>query len=60
MSKAEQYDQPDIDKVIEAEREGSHPIGHRAVREVLEVTPLLQQDFEARTNVYNRGEDKLK
>jgi len=46
MSKTERYDQPDIDAVVEQEREGGHPIGHRAVKQVLEATPLAQQRFD--------------
>lgn len=46
MGRTERLEQQDIDRVIEAERQGSHPIGHRAVREVLEVTTTAQQEFE--------------
>ena len=52
MSRAEQHDQQDIDVVFEREREGSHPLGtrlgHRAVREELEVTDVAQQGFEGK------------
>lgn len=46
MSQTERHEQPDIDRVIEAEREGGHPIGHRVVREVLEVTPTAQAEYD--------------
>lgn len=50
MSKAEQLDQQDIDAVFEKEREGGHPLGHRAVRQVLEVTEVVQQGFDGTVN----------
>lgn len=50
MGRTERLEQEDIEAVFEQEREGGHPLGHRAVRQVLEVTPLAQQDFEGRTN----------
>lgn len=50
MSRTEKLDQQDIDAAIEREREGGHPLGHRAVREELEVTPLAQEGFEGRVN----------
>jgi len=54
VSRAEQHDQQDIDVVFEREREGGHPLGtrlgHRAVREILEVTPLAQEGFEGGVN----------
>lgn len=54
MSRTEKLEQQDIDAAIEREREGSHPLGtrlgHRAVREELEVTPLAQEGFEGRVN----------
>lgn len=53
MGRTERLEQPDIDAVIEAERQGGHPLGHRAVVETLEVTPLAQQEFER--TVYGRG-----
>lgn len=53
MGRTERLEQPDIDAVIEAERQGGHPLGHRAVRETLEVTPLAQQEFER--TVYGRN-----
>lgn len=50
MGRTERFEQQDLDAVIEAEREGGHPIGYRAVREVLEVTPLAQQRYEGTVN----------
>lgn len=50
MSKTERFEQGDIDAVFEQEREGGHPLGtrlgHRAVKQVLEVTPLVQEAFD--------------
>ena len=46
MGRTEQFEQPDIDRAIEAERQGGHPIGHRVVREVLEVTPTAQAEYD--------------
>lgn len=51
MSKqTERLEQQDIDAVFEAEREGGHPLGHRAVKEVLEKTDLAQQQFDGMTS----------
>lgn len=46
MGRTERLDQQDIDAVFEAEREGGHPLGHRAVKEVVEKTELGQQQFD--------------
>lgn len=46
MSKTEKFEQEFVDQVFEAEREGGHPLGHRAVKQVLEVTDLAQQAFD--------------
>lgn len=44
MTRTEQFEQPEIDAVIEAEREGGHPIGHRALLPVIERTDVAQLD----------------
>ena len=46
----ERLEQEQIDAVLEAERQGGHPLGHRAVREVIERTDIAQSEFEGRVN----------
>lgn len=50
MGRTERLDQQDIDTVFEAEREGGHPLGHRAIKDILEVTDLAQQQFDGITH----------
>lgn len=50
MKSTERLEQQDIDAVHQAEREGGHPIGHRAVRQVLERTDTAQQGFDGVVN----------
>ena len=44
MKRTEQLEQQEIDAVFEAEREGGHPIGHRALLPVIERPEAAQLD----------------
>lgn len=45
----ERLEQEYIDESIERDRIGGHPLGHRAVREVLEITQTAQEGYDAKT-----------
>lgn len=52
MGKTERLEQPEIDRVIEAERQPNHEVPEPnrysfVVRDVLEVTPVVQQGFDS-------------
>lgn len=50
MSRTERFEQPDIDAVLEAERQVTHPIGTPVVKQVLELPPAAQQRYEGIVN----------
>lgn len=50
MGPTERLDEQDIEASLERDRVGGHPLGHRVVREVVEKTPLGQQQFDGMTS----------
>jgi len=50
MRRTEQIEQAFIDEVIEREREGGHPLGHRVVKMVLERTETAQAGYDGVVN----------